>query len=147
MHMYCYWLKLPNLELKTVPKQLLGSLLLGTTMDKPQLTRQNLDWVFNSRSGHLYSKWLCCYWLKLPNLELKTWQKQLGCSLLSDIIHGQTSANKTKFGLSFQLKKWPFVFKVVVLLLIETAQLRVKNLAKTTWRFSPVRYYSWTNLS
>ncbi len=46
-------------------------------MGKLQLTGINLTWVFNSRSGCMCAKDLCCYAAKRPNLKLKTWSKQL----------------------------------------------------------------------
>jgi hypothetical protein len=53
-----------------------------TSMDKLQLTGQNLGRVFNFRFGHLHAEHFCCYQVKLPNLKLKTQAKQLLCSLL-----------------------------------------------------------------
>jgi hypothetical protein len=40
--------------------------------------------VFNFRSGHLHAVHLWCYQVKLPNLKLKTWPRQLLGSLLLD---------------------------------------------------------------
>jgi hypothetical protein len=54
-------------------------------MDKLQLTEQNLGRVFNFRSGHLHAADLWCYWVKLPNLNLQTWPKELLGTLLLDI--------------------------------------------------------------
>ncbi len=56
------------------------------SIDKLQLTGQNLGRIFNFRSGHSHSAHLWYYWLKLINLKLKTWPKQLQSSLLLDII-------------------------------------------------------------
>jgi hypothetical protein len=44
-------------------------------MDKPQLTRQNLGRVFNSRSGCMCP--MHCYEANLSNLKLQTQPKQL----------------------------------------------------------------------
>jgi len=55
-------------------------------MDKLQLTGQNLGRVFNFRTGHLNAADLGCYWVKLPNLNLKTQPKQLLDSLPRDIV-------------------------------------------------------------
>jgi hypothetical protein len=55
------------------------------TMDKLQLTGQNVGRVFNFRSGHLHSEHLWCYPAKLPKLKLKTRPKQLLGSLPLDI--------------------------------------------------------------
>ncbi len=46
-------------------------------MDKLQLTRQNLGRVFNLRFDHLDAEHFWCYQVKLPNLNSKTWLKQL----------------------------------------------------------------------
>ncbi len=46
-------------------------------MDKLQQIGQNLDWVFNIRSGHLHAAAFLVSSVKLPNLELKTQPKQL----------------------------------------------------------------------
>jgi hypothetical protein len=43
-------------------------------MDKLQPTGQN---NFNFRFGHLHAEHFWCYQVKLPNLKLKTWPKQL----------------------------------------------------------------------
>ncbi len=48
-----------------------------TTMDKLQLTGQNLGRVFNFRSGHLHAATFLVLSVKLPNLQLKTRPKQL----------------------------------------------------------------------
>ncbi len=53
-------------------------------MDKLQLTGRNLGRVFNLRSGHLHAAHLWCYQVKLPNLKLKIWPKQLLGSLPID---------------------------------------------------------------
>jgi hypothetical protein len=37
--------------------------------------------VFNFRSVRVHAENFCCYQVKLPNLELKTWLKQHLCSL------------------------------------------------------------------
>jgi hypothetical protein len=50
-------------------------------MDKLQLTGQNLGRVFNFSNGHLHAAIYLMLSLKLPNLQLKTWPKQLLGSL------------------------------------------------------------------
>jgi hypothetical protein len=50
-------------------------------MDKLQLKGQNLDRVFNFRSGHLHAATFLVSSVKLPNLQLKTQPKQLLGSL------------------------------------------------------------------
>jgi hypothetical protein len=50
-------------------------------MDKLQLTGQNLDRVFNFRSGRLHAATFLVLSVKLPNLQLKTRPKQLLGSL------------------------------------------------------------------
>ncbi len=55
------------------------------SMDKLQLTGQNLGRVFNSRSCHLYVMHACGYRFKLPNLKLKTRPEQLSGYLTLDI--------------------------------------------------------------
>jgi hypothetical protein len=50
-------------------------------MDKLQLTGQNLGRVFNFRSGRLHAATFLLLSIKLPNLQLKTWPKQLLGSL------------------------------------------------------------------
>jgi hypothetical protein len=50
-------------------------------MDKLQLTGRNLGRVFNFRFGHLHAKHFWYYEVKLSNLKLKTWPKQLVGSL------------------------------------------------------------------
>jgi hypothetical protein len=47
------------------------------SMDKPQLTEQNLGRVFNSRSDWMFVMHLFSYEAKQPNLKLKTRPKQL----------------------------------------------------------------------
>jgi hypothetical protein len=59
-------------------------------MDKLQLAEQNLGRVFNFRSGHLHAADLWFYLVKLPNLNLKTWSKQLLGSLPLDIALNDT---------------------------------------------------------
>jgi hypothetical protein len=54
-------------------------------MDKLQLTGQKLGRVFNFRSSHLHATHLWCFHVKLPNLRLKSWPKQLLGSLLLEI--------------------------------------------------------------
>ncbi len=51
--------------------------IVDFTMDKLQLTGQNLGRVFNFRSGHLHAAQFWCYRVKLLNLKLKTGPKQL----------------------------------------------------------------------
>ncbi len=50
-------------------------------MDKLQLTGQNLDRVFNFRSGHFHAATFLVLSVKLPNLQIKTRPKQLLGSL------------------------------------------------------------------
>ncbi len=50
-------------------------------MDKLQLTGQNVDRVYNFRSGPLHAATILVLWVKLPNLQLKTQLKQLVGSL------------------------------------------------------------------
>ncbi len=59
--------------------------LENVIMDTLQLAGQNLGRVFNFRRGHLHAAHLWCYLVKLPNLKLKTWHKQLLGSLPLDI--------------------------------------------------------------
>ncbi len=54
--------------------------------------------------------------------------------------HVQTLANRTKPGPSLQVEKWSCLCCQLMFLLSKTAQLKVENSAKTTFRFSPVRY-------
>jgi hypothetical protein len=60
----------------SLPQQILGS-----GMDKLQLTGQNLCRVFNFRYGHLHAEHFWCLQVKLLNLKLKTRPKQLLGSL------------------------------------------------------------------
>ncbi len=61
------------------------------TMDKLQLTRQNLGRVFNFRNGCMCSLHLFYYEAKQPNLKLKTQNKQLlGYLLLAFALPVQT---------------------------------------------------------
>jgi hypothetical protein len=55
-------------------------------------------------------------------------------------IHGQTLANRMKPGLSLQVEKWLCFCYLLMFLLSKTDQLKLENLAQTTFRFSPVRY-------
>ncbi len=52
------------------------------SMDKLQLTGQNLGRVFKFRSGHVHVDTILVLSIKLPNLKLKTRPKQLIGSLL-----------------------------------------------------------------
>jgi hypothetical protein len=66
-------------------------------MDKLQLTGQNMDQVFNFKSVYLHAGHLCCYQVKLPNLKLKIWPKQLLGSFPFDVaLSVATSAIGTK---------------------------------------------------
>jgi hypothetical protein len=47
------------------------------SMDKLQLIRKNLGRVFKFRNGHVHAVHFLCYRVKMPNLKLKTWPKQL----------------------------------------------------------------------
>ncbi len=57
---------------------------MGESMDKLELTGQNLGQVFNFRGVHLHVAHLQRYQVKLPNLKLKTRPKQLLVSLPLD---------------------------------------------------------------
>jgi hypothetical protein len=50
---------------------------LRRAIDKLQLAGQNLGRVFNFRGSHLHATHLWCFHVKLLNLRLKTWPKQL----------------------------------------------------------------------
>jgi hypothetical protein len=54
-------------------------------MDTLKRTGQNLTRVFNSRNDCVCAIYTCWYWAKQPNLELKTWPKQLLSCLLLDL--------------------------------------------------------------
>ncbi len=54
-------------------------------MDKLQLTGQNLGRVCNFRNGRVHVVDLLSCGVKLPNLKLETWPKQLLGSLPIDI--------------------------------------------------------------
>ncbi len=54
-----------------------GQHFITLHMDKLQLTGQNLGRVFNFRNGRVHAVHLLCRRVKLPNLKLKTWPKQL----------------------------------------------------------------------
>jgi hypothetical protein len=58
---------------------------LEQSMEKLELTGQNLGRVFNFKCGHLHSAHLFCYMVKLRNLKLKTQPKQLLGSLPLDV--------------------------------------------------------------
>ncbi len=62
------------------------NLLCQSYTGKLKLTGQNLGRVFNFTIGHLDAARLWCYRVKLPNLNLKTWPKQLLGSLSLDIV-------------------------------------------------------------
>ncbi len=47
------------------------------SMDKLQVTGQNLGQVFNIRGGHLHAAAFLVSSVKLPYLQVKTWPKQL----------------------------------------------------------------------
>ncbi len=53
------------------------NILIIQSMDKLELTGQNLGRVFNFRFGHLHAEHFWCYQVKLPNLKLKPQPKQL----------------------------------------------------------------------
>jgi hypothetical protein len=54
---------------------------MGYSMDKLQLTRQNLGQVFKFRNGRVHVAHFLCYGVKLPNFKMKTQPKQLLGSL------------------------------------------------------------------
>ncbi len=59
--------------------------MIKETIDKLQLTGQNLGRVSNCRSGSVFAMQLSCFETKQPDLELKTRPKQLLGSLPLDI--------------------------------------------------------------
>jgi hypothetical protein len=60
--------------------------------------------VFNFRSVHLHAAHLWCCQVKLPNLKLKTWPKQLLGSLpLDNMLPTETVLQKSLFHSSFSL--------------------------------------------
>jgi hypothetical protein len=66
-------------------------------MDKLKPTGQNLVLVFNTRSGCVYAMHLFCYEAILPNLELKTWDKQLLGYLPQSTFSQDVTARVLKF--------------------------------------------------
>ncbi len=79
------------------------NMILSQIMDKLRPTGQNLDRVFNFRSGHLHATHLWCYEAKLPNLKLKTRPKQHRGFLPFDIaLPAQIQLYSSNFGLSLQ---------------------------------------------
>ncbi len=62
-------------------KAVLGWLFIEAIMDKVQLTIQNLGLVFNCRRSRLHAATFLVLSVKLPNLQLETWHKQLLGSL------------------------------------------------------------------
>ncbi len=58
---------------------------MTNTVDKLQLTGQNLGRVFNFRTGHLHAANVWCYPVKLSTLKLKTQPKQLLVYLPLDV--------------------------------------------------------------
>jgi hypothetical protein len=53
---------------------------------KLQPTGQNLGRVFNFRNGRVHAVHFLCYKVKLPNLNVKNWPKQLSGFLLLNIM-------------------------------------------------------------
>ncbi len=90
-------------------------------MDKLQLTGQNLGRVFNSRSGPMCAMHLCCYEAKWCSLKLKTRAKQLLVPFPLAFGHGQTLANTTTPGPSFQLQMWVCIHVDKYVHIIKTA--------------------------
>jgi hypothetical protein len=85
-----------------------GAKSIGLTMDKLQLTGQNLGRVFNFRSGRLHDATFLVLSVKLPNLQLKTRPKQLLSSLpLVIVLPGLTILGK--LGYLIQKRK-PYFF-------------------------------------
>ncbi len=63
--------------------------------------------------------------------------EQTLCLIIWEHQERQTSANRVKPVLSFQVWKWLCVCHLIMSLWIETAQLKVENSAQTSFRFSP----------
>jgi hypothetical protein len=61
--------------------EVIMAIWISSGMGKLQLTGQNLGPVFNSRSDCMSANYVFCYEAKQPNLQLKTWKKQLKGSL------------------------------------------------------------------
>ncbi len=59
--------------------------IMTSSMEKLELTGQNLVRVFNFKSGRVHSMHFLCYGVKLTNLKLKTRPSQLLGSLLLHI--------------------------------------------------------------
>jgi hypothetical protein len=55
-------------------------------MNKLQLRGRNLGRVFNFRNGCVHVVYFLCVGIKLSNLKLKTWPKQLSGYLRLDIV-------------------------------------------------------------
>ncbi len=76
---------------------------MGYSMDKLQLTGQNLGQVFNFRNGHVHVAHFLCYGVKLPNLKMKqstmTFSREelLGFGLPANIRLGRKYARATGF--------------------------------------------------
>jgi hypothetical protein len=56
-------------------------------MDKLLLPGRYLGQVFNSRGSNACTLHWCCYEVKLPNLKLKAWTKQLRDSPQTNSIY------------------------------------------------------------
>ncbi len=97
----------PNLEFKTRPLKLFGSLPLDMALLVKALQLLGFSW---------------CY----THIKL--------CS------HGQTLADRTNPGPSFQLQKWLHAYHALTAQCANMTQLRVENSAHTTFRLSSIRY-------
>jgi hypothetical protein len=71
---------------KPVKQEVNGTVILPPLVFRASANRTKPGQVFNSRSGRVYATHSCCYWVKLPNLKLKTQPKQLLGSLPLDIL-------------------------------------------------------------
>ncbi len=69
-----------------------GKSFSASSMDRLQLTGQNLGWIFNFRSGYMIAMHLLCNTAILSNLELKTQPKQL-LGYLPSVIELPDSSN------------------------------------------------------
>jgi hypothetical protein len=84
-----------------------GAKSIGLTMDKLQLTGQNLGQVFNFRSGCLHDATFLVLSVKLTNLQLKTRPKPLLGSLsLVIALPGLTILGKP----GYLIQKWKLYF-------------------------------------
>ncbi len=89
MHLFYSRATQPNLDLKTQPIQVLGSIQLDIILDPETKHKLDID-MAKAESNFLFYKSfamnLLCTIAIQPNLELKTQPKQLLGSLLLDIV-------------------------------------------------------------